>query len=313
MPLTVVFTRRRPTVNEVLYPFDDMQRVLESVTAGLYVFVILQIDKDNPNQFKNDYYCKLYRKDGVLCGGAVTDRRYIGGRLFVRYAYRLPNRPAIAYVKDFEEAPKELEHYHRNIVIVLVPERLGRSPGIHYGVMQKLNAAELNKSKKAFRTCCIVSFTMLCFTILNDTEPILLIELPSCVYLLWYIQLYSCLYVMWRVQKRLHEAIGITTGVWKTLKRTKWRLNHPRRNRMIQSMLRKDLKSVDMDYYEDVFLALESSELKFVKIMKSLDPIANVGVTTFRCDKYFSYVPACQLALQNDDSAHLNRFDTIFE
>mmetsp|Transcript_30974 Transcript_30974/g.74499 ORF Transcript_30974/g.74499 Transcript_30974/m.74499 type:complete len:276 (+) Transcript_30974:1639-2466(+) len=267
---------------QLLYQLiDDGGKI---IFFGLFL-LFLRSAKDHLKRNRSQYHSRSYRKYGIIWGGVVTDRKYIGNRLFVRYAYRLPNYSNKAYVKDFVEAPKELEAHHKNIVVILFPRH--SMSGIHYGILQKLNAT--NKVGIAFNG--FVGFCSFClgFLMWPDIDP------SAPFYWPYYILLYFLLFQTWREEKRTDEATGVTRGVRKT-----WKRQGVKRRRL-QSLRWDPLRSDDTErkLTEDIFVALDRAEHDFVQIMKSFNPSSSVSSKTFPCEKYFSFASVCQEALQN--------------
>mmetsp|Transcript_30981 Transcript_30981/g.74520 ORF Transcript_30981/g.74520 Transcript_30981/m.74520 type:complete len:288 (+) Transcript_30981:559-1422(+) len=248
--------------------------------------------RSNEDGFRRDRrrnHLRAYRRDGLLCGGVVTDRKIVGDKQLIRYAYRLPQRHDTAYVQDFVEAPNELKEHHKNIIVVLFPKR-SRS-GIHYGLLQKLM-----QSKEVVRNGAGIAyrgFLRLCFL-----QGVMVFWSSLGPYFFWTSQmlLYVCLYQLWRIHKTEVEATGVTDSVWKTLKRDAsedWSWSP-----MLEPSKSDEL--LDETPTEDIFLALEKSERTLGQIMQSFDPESEKRGNAFRCEKYFSLVPRCQQALQKD-------------
>lgn len=262
---------------------------------AVFVTFVIWLLKSNEADFRRDRrrnYCRAYKRDGVLCGGVVTERKFVGDKQYIRFAYRLPQSLDTAYVKDFVEAPEELKEHHQNIIVVLFP-KYSRS-GIHYGVLQKLMASKDIARKggtigyEAFLRICLLQGVMVLWASLGS-------------YFFWACQflLYVGLYQLYRINKTEEEATGVTAGFnLKTLKR-----RVPQRRSWFWS------KSDDLDNgtIQGIFLALEKSEFLLSQIMESLDPDSSGKYgTTFPCEKYISLASRCQQALQRETAM----FDT---
>ncbi|KAL3939215.1 MAG: hypothetical protein SGBAC_006028 [Bacillariaceae sp.] len=256
--------------------------------------------KSNEDDFRRDRrrnHLRAYRRDGALVGGVVMDRKTVGDKQMIQYAYRLPLFPDTIYVKDFVEAPKELKEDHKNIIIALHPRR--SKSGIHYGLLQKLmQSKEVAKNGngiayKGLLRLCFLQGVMALWSTLG----------PS---FFWTSQmlLYAGLFQIWRIHKTEEKSTGVTEGVWKTLKR-----DLSDEHRSLYSPLLEPLKSDELDddtSFENTFMALEKAEEKLGRIMNSFDPESEKYGNAFPCEKYFYLVPRCQPALQKDGAI----FDT---
>lgn len=209
----------------------------------------------------------------------MTDRNAVGDKLYIRYAYRLDHDTA--YIKDFVEAPEELKHYHKNIVVVLFPKY--NKSGIHYGVLQKLvklvarNGAD-GIGYKAFLRLCLLYGVMMVWGSLGSyffwTERLLILV---------------SLYHIWQMHKTEEEVTGVVEGVWKTVHR-----HAPTRK---QSWFATS-DELDDDTKEDIFSALDESEYRLAKIMDFLDPESSeTHGGDFPCKAYFNLASRCQQAM----------------
>jgi len=274
-------------------PLMDEFDAFVSLLLMTLSFLCFWFGEDQLKSVRNQDYKRWYRKYGIPCGGVVTDRKFVGGRLFVRYAYRLPNNPAIAYIKDFVEAPKELKDHHKNIVVALVPRRslhgvhFGIQSGIHYGLLQKLNSDGGTRMMLLKGLLLYIPFYIAIYRMFD-------MECSVCFYWPYFILFYYCVYLGWRIDRKADETF--TQTVWKTIKRQK-----SSRNR-VSSLFWDSWKLDEMERKanEDIFLALDRVEHDFAETMKSLDPCSSAGATTFSCEKYISFAPVCQEALQKD-------------
>mmetsp|Transcript_30982 Transcript_30982/g.74526 ORF Transcript_30982/g.74526 Transcript_30982/m.74526 type:complete len:286 (+) Transcript_30982:58-915(+) len=270
----------------ILHLLDEYPIGCNAVFFTLAV-LFLRSNEDGFRRDRRRNHLRAYRRDGLLCGGVVTDRKIVGDKQLIRYAYRLPQRHDTAYVQDFVEAPNELKEHHKNIIVVLFPKR-SRS-GIHYGLLQKLmqsNEVARNEPGIAyaiFRLCFLYGVLAFWSSLGPDffwTSLVLM---------------YVCQYHLWRIHKKEEEATGVTESVWKTLKRN---ASEDRYWSPMWETIRYD--ELDDTSTEDIFLALEKSERDFGQIMQSFDPESGKNGDVFPCEKHFSLVSRCQHALQKD-------------
>ncbi|CAJ1959093.1 unnamed protein product [Cylindrotheca closterium] len=267
--------------------------------------LFLRLNEDGFRRDRRRNHLRAYRRDGVLCGGVVIDRKIVANKHLVRYAYRLPQHDDdAAYIKDFVEAPNELKEDHKNIIVVLFPKR--PTSGIHYGLLQKLwyskdvernHGAAPGIAHKAFLRLCLLQGVMVLWASLGR-------------HFFWTCQLllYVGLFQLYRVNKTEEEATGVTGGVYKTLKRNEPDAWYWSAAPMLEPLTSNDEQPHDTTSTEDVFVALEKSERMLGQIMNSFDPESEQqrqqqqqdggNKVSFPCEMYFSLLPRCQQALQ---------------